>query len=156
MSMRGRFTAAGTSIHYFAVEFEPSSCKWADFRGKVLGPTDPANAPSDSLRGIINSDWQALGLTAAPDTGNNGVHASASPFEGFAERVNWLQVPIGDDTFGSKLLAEGIDEETLKAWTVDPQVPVPGGGGTKKSLFDQLEDMDLEECIATCKAIASA
>jgi hypothetical protein len=55
---------------------------WADFRGKVLGPTNPADAPADSLRGMLNADWQSLGLKSAPNTGDNGVHASASPFEG--------------------------------------------------------------------------
>ena len=156
MRMRGRFTAPNTSIHYFLVEFEPSILKWADFRALVLGPTDPAKAPTGSLRCSIYTEWQTLGLSEVPDTGNNGVHASASPFEGFAERVNWLKIPISSDPFGSKLLAAGIDGATLKAWTVDPQVLTPGGSGAKKSLFDQLEDMDVKECVDTCKAIATA
>ena len=50
--------------------------------GQVLGPTDPSTAPPDSLRGQIMSGWEGLGLAAPPNTGDNGVHASASPFEG--------------------------------------------------------------------------
>ena len=73
MAMRKRFTAPGSSIHYFTIEFNPAKLSWAEFRGKVLGPTDPATAPEDSLRGIIHADWKKLGLSAAPDTGNNGV-----------------------------------------------------------------------------------
>ena len=46
-----RIIFQGTSIHYYVVEFEPSTLSWSDFRGKVLGPTDPKDAPSDSLRG---------------------------------------------------------------------------------------------------------
>ena len=36
-------------------------------------------------------DWEALGLGFVPNVGENSVHASASPFEGLAERMNWLQ-----------------------------------------------------------------
>ena len=62
MTMRGKFTAPGTSIHYYVVEFDPAKLSWADFRGAVLGPTDPANAPADALRGIIAAGWEGLGL----------------------------------------------------------------------------------------------
>jgi hypothetical protein len=34
--------------------------------------------------------WEALGLRAPCNTSDNGVHASASPFEGLAEKMNWL------------------------------------------------------------------
>ena len=104
------------------VEFDPSTLPWEDFRGKVLGPTDPKDAPADSLRGIIMAKWEALGLSSAPDTGNNGVHASASPFEGLAERINWLQLPMKRDAFARLLLDGGIPEATIKEWSVDPQV----------------------------------
>ena len=50
------------------------------------------------------------------------MHASASPFEGLAERTNWLGVAIADDTFGKALLAAGVPEETIKKWSSDPQV----------------------------------
>ena len=36
-----------------------------------------------------------------------GMHASASPFEGLAERANWLEAEIKDDAFGKQLLAAG-------------------------------------------------
>ena len=57
----------------------------------VLGPTDPKAAPEGSLRNMILQDWVALGLKDEPNTGDNCVHASASPFEGLAERMNWLK-----------------------------------------------------------------
>ena len=44
-----------------------------------------------------NSVWQDHGLTAEPDVGNNVVHASASPFEGMCERMNWLETPCRKD-----------------------------------------------------------
>lgn len=53
---------------------------------------------------------------------DNGVHASASPFEGLAERMNWLQVAPENDPFGRKLIEAGVSVETIKQWSVDPQV----------------------------------
>jgi len=154
MSMRGKFTAEKAAIHYFVVEFDPAVVPWAKFRGEVLGPTDPAKAPAASLRGVINSDWEKLGLPGAPNVTDNGVHASASPFEGLAERMNWLERPLADDAFGKMLLDAGIAEATLKAWTVDPRVPMPDG--STGSLFDALEDLDLADCVSKAVAISKA
>merc|ERR1711935_505024 len=106
----GKFTKPGTQIYYYSVEWDPAALSWADFRGKVLGPTDPAEAPADSLRGQVMSKWKDLGLEAEPNVGDNGVHASASPFE--------------KDVFGRSMLAEDISIETIKAWSVDPQVNI--------------------------------
>lgn len=148
MSMRSKFTAPGTCINYFTVEWDAKDLSWADFRGKVLGPTDPAEGPEGCLRAEILAQWQDLGLTAAPNTGDNGVHASASPFEAMAERTNWLGVSIAEDEFGKRLLDAGMSEEMIKAWSVDPAVNQPGG--EKGSIFDALEDMDSNECLAKC------
>jgi nucleoside diphosphate kinase len=141
MAMRKKFVLPGTSIHYYVVEFSPLTTSWSDFRGKVLGPTNPADAPKDSLRGSILRDWKKLGLKAVPNVGDNGVHASASPFEALAERANWLHADVTKDPFGKLLIANGISKKTINEWSVDPQVK----GG---SLFDALEDLDSDECVA--------
>jgi nucleoside diphosphate kinase len=156
MSMRSKFTQPDQKIHYFSVEFDASTLAWSSFRGDVLGPTDPASAPANSLRGQIMSGWQDLGLASAPNTGDNGVHASASPLEGLAEKMNWLEIDPATDGFATALLGAGVPMEMLKEWTVDPQVKLPGGDGKKGSLFDQLEDMDFPDAVAKCKAIAEA
>ena len=150
MTMRGKCTAPLESIHYYVVDFHPSTLSWADFRGNVLGPTNPAEAPKDSLRGILHSDWEELGLASAPNTGDNGVHASASPFEGLAERTNWLSgdYTFESDPFGKVLLDKGIPVEVLKEWSVDPQVTIEAG--KKGSMFDSVEDMDFDDCVAKC------
>ena len=145
MSMRSKFVGAGTSIHCFVVEFSPKTLSWADFRNSVLGPTDPADGPPGSLRKAILDDFKALGLTEKPNKGDNGVHASASPFEGLAERMNWLGTKISDDSFGSALLKAGLSEKTIKDWSVDPRVKQPDGN--MGSVFDALEDMDVDECL---------
>merc|ERR1712038_1701731 len=87
-----------------------------------------------------------LGLTSEPNKGDNGVHASASPFEGLAEKTNWLGASIAEDKFGKALLNAGLSEETIKEWSVDPRVELPEGG--KGSVFDALEDMDVDQCLA--------
>merc|ERR1711865_240726 len=140
--------------YYYSVEWDPKELSWADFRGKVLGPTDPASAecPKDSLRGEIFAKWKDLGLKAEPDVGDNGMHASASPFEAFAERNNWMGVLMFRDRFGKLLLSEGVSMETLKAWSVDPQVTLDDG--KKGSIFDSLEDMDAEPCLAKLVALS--
>lgn len=141
MSMRSKFVAPTASIHTYVVEFNSATLSWADFRAKVLGPTDPTTAPADSIRGKILAEWESLGLSAIPDTGDNGVHASASPFEGLAERMNWLRVSIAADPFGLQLIDRGISEDTIKAWTLDPQVKGRG-------VFDSFEDINSDECLA--------
>ena len=47
---------------------------------------------------------------------------------------------IIQDAFGSKLIEAGVSADTIRAWSVDPQVK-------GKSLFDQLEDMNTDDCI---------
>ena len=153
MATRDRFTAPGGSLHYFSVEWDASTLAWADFRGTLLGPTDPAKAPPDSIRGTILKDWEALGLNAPPDTGDNGVHASASPFEGMAEKMNWLGVSLNGDAFGAAVLAAGVDAATLTTWTKDPVVQYDAAA--RGSLFDALEDTDADACRAKLVAFSS-
>jgi len=154
MSMRGEFTKPGRSIHWYTVEWDAAKLSWEDFRGKVLGPTNPKDAPKDSLRGEIMNDWKKLGLKSEPNVGDNGVHASASPFEGLAERMNWLGKQCKQDSYCKSLVAAGIKEENITAWSVDPQVKIDASG-KKGSLFDQLEDMDAQACLDKCKALQS-
>jgi nucleoside diphosphate kinase len=153
MSMRAKFTSPGSEIYYYSVEWDPADLSWADFRGKVLGPTDPAEAPKDSLRGQILANWAELGLKAEPNVGDNGMHASASPFEAFAERNNWMEAPIEKDPFARRLLAGNVPPDVIKAWSVDPQVTIDEGG-QQGSIFDQLEDLDSNPCLAKIMDLA--
>lgn len=154
MSMRSKFVEPGTSIYYYVVEWD-SKLSWQDFRSKILGPTDPATAPAESLRGMILKQWKDLGLTSEPNTGDNGVHASASPFEALAERMNWLGYRIDRDPFGKVLLKGGVPAPTIKEWSKDPQVTF-GPIAMTRSLFDTLEDTDSDYCAALCQMIAGA
>lgn len=97
MAMREKFTKPGASIHYYLVEWDSSKLSWEDFRGRVLGGTDPASAEPGSLRKKVLEQWQTLGLSSEPNVGDNGVHASASPFEALAERINWVGAKAEED-----------------------------------------------------------
>lgn len=154
MQMRSKFTKPGTEIYYYHVEWNKKDLPWEDFRGKVLGPTDPEQAPADSLRGQILANWEAWGLKGKPNVGDNGMHASASPFEGYAERANWLQASTEDDQFGKMMLAGGMSTDMIKAWSVDPQVKIEEG--KMGSIFDQLEDLDADACCAKLVALSKA
>jgi len=144
MAMHSKFTQPGTEIHCYTVEWDPAVLSWTLFRGQVLGPTDPADAPADSLRGRILAGWEQLGLKELPNVGDNGVHASASPFEAFAERANWLGMPMDADEFGKQMKKAGLTESFASDWSVGPQVAIEPG--KKGSIFDALEDLDSKEC----------
>ena len=77
-------------LFYYCVEWDDATCSWDIFRSSVIGPTDPVDAPPDSLRGLIAARWEELGLSGPCDVGDNAVHGSASPFEAMIERCNWL------------------------------------------------------------------
>jgi hypothetical protein len=153
MDMRGKFTTPGTSIYYYEVEWNPKDLAWGDFREKVLGGTDPKTAYTDSARHLIYANWEHLGLKSMPNTGDNGVHASASPFEALSERWNWLGASIEKDFYGKATLASGVPLSMLNAWTADPPVMYEG---KKQSIFDLLEDLDAKECLAKSGKIAAA
>jgi len=151
MAMREKYTKPSASIYYYLVEWDPAKLSWEDFRAKVLGATDPSTASDGAVRKEIFKNWKALGLSAEPNVGDNGVHASASPFEALAERLNWMGATLETDAFGKAMLAAGIPKDTIMAWTKDPQVMFEG---KKASLFDLLEDLDYDDCLKKAQAIA--
>jgi nucleoside diphosphate kinase len=147
MAMRSKYVAPGCSVYYYVVEWDAATMSWEKFRTEALGPTDPVEAPADSVRGMIYAKWEELGLKAQPDVGDNGMHGSASPFEAMAELCNWTGSEVEKESFGAAMLGAGISAETIKAWSVDPQVLVEAE--KKGSLFDAVEDQDAAACLAT-------
>jgi hypothetical protein len=75
------------------------SPSWEDFRGKVLGGTDPKTAADGSVRRSILDQWKALKLKDEPNVGDNGVHASARSHlaEGGGAQQRTLSVVKGAD-----------------------------------------------------------
>jgi nucleoside diphosphate kinase len=153
MSMRDKYANAASKIHVFVVNWSSEKKPWEKFRDDFLGPTDPKAAPADSLRGYVLGNWQALGLKAEPDVGDNCVHGSASPFEAWVEIQNWVKQAPDASSFG-KAIASTVDSKKLEAWSYDPKVTY----GHKEfpvsnSLFDAFENMDSGDVLALAHAI---
>ena len=146
----------GEKIQWYTVSWPADSLSWEDFRGEVLGATDPSAAPVGSVRRTILDKYRQLGLKSKPNTGDNGVHASASPFEGLAERLNWLGASVDEDLFGKGLLAKGVSKDTISSWAGDSQVTVDGETqpGKTMSVFDTLEDLDADTILAKVDKIS--
>lgn len=145
LCMREKYVAPGQMIYYMNVHWNAAELSWKDFRLKVLGATDPSKAEKGSIRGLLLSKWESLGLSAEPGVADNGLHGSASPFEGLVERLNWCKAELLKIPFGKQLLDAGISAEEIRTWAQDPQVIVENG--SKGSLFDKFEDMDALHCI---------
>eukprot|EP00531_Pseudo-nitzschia_arenysensis_P020635 CAMPEP_0116135372 /NCGR_PEP_ID=MMETSP0329-20121206/11154_1 /TAXON_ID=697910 /ORGANISM="Pseudo-nitzschia arenysensis, Strain B593" /LENGTH=383 /DNA_ID=CAMNT_0003630165 /DNA_START=57 /DNA_END=1208 /DNA_ORIENTATION=- len=146
MSMRAAYCNPGEKIKWYTVSWPADSLSWADFRGEVLGATDPSEAPPGSVRRVILDQYKKLGLATKPNTGDNGVHASASPFEALSERNNWLGKSVEEDSYGKGLIAAGVPLDTIAKWSGDCQVSVEGEtkDGKTMSVFDTLEDLDAD------------
>jgi len=152
MSMRAKYVGAEVSINYFTIEWEEGVLSWEDFRGKLLGPTDPAEGEKGkSIRRAILDDWKSLGLPEEPTRGDNGVHASASPLEGLAELTNWLSMPIDTVPFGKRLIQAGVTAKTISDWCKDARVKCEEG--RVDSIFDEVEDKDAGQCLEMLIAI---
>lgn len=156
MSMRSAYCNPGEKIRWYTVSWPSDSLSWEDFRGEVLGATDPSEAPKGSIRRVILDQYKKLGLATKPNTGDNGVHASASPFEALAERNNWLGKSVEEDSYGKGLLAAGVPLETIAKWSGDCQVSVAGEteNGKTMSVFDTLEDLDADTILAKVSKIS--
>jgi len=151
MAMRGKFTAPGSSVHYIEAEWDPKRLSWQTFRSKIVGATDPMAAEQHSLRRVLFDEWSAFGLPSCPDTGDNGIHASASPFEALAERINWMGANVADDPFGKAILAANVSQSTVEYWLTNPEIVFEG---ERHALFDLLEDLDARQCLQRMLALA--
>jgi nucleoside diphosphate kinase len=151
ISMRSLYCTPPAAIHTLCVEWPAAKLSWGDFRATVLGATDPSTASEGSLRRTLFDRWAEFGLASEPNTGLNGVHGSASPFEALAERLNWCGATVESDAFGKGLLSAGVPKATIEAWTQDPQATLDGETG---SLFDHLEDQNAADVLAAARRIA--
>ncbi|KAG7353607.1 nucleoside diphosphate kinase [Nitzschia inconspicua] len=145
MAMRSKFVGPDKEIRCYVVEWDPDELSWAAFRQNILGPTDPADAPPQSIRRTILDQYQSLGLVGEPNKSDNGVHASASAFEGLAEKMNWLNLDPEFDQFGKLLLDSGLTKSRISEWAKDPQVKI--SDSNVGSVFDELEELDAPACI---------
>lgn len=111
LNMRAVYTTPPAAILWYSVQWPVAQLSWGDFRGNVLGATDPTAAPAGSIRKAILEQWEALGLAEQPNGGNNGVHGSASPMEGLFERMNWMGADVASDVSAHMPPARGLGRQ---------------------------------------------
>lgn len=143
---------ASQGVCLFKVSWNESDLSWDDFRGQKLGPTDPSQAPADSLRGQVFARWEELGLPKKPNTGDNGLHGSASPFEAMAEVENWCNESLESQPFYQALLEAGVSAAQISEWKYEAQIKL--ADGSTGSSFDAVEDMSSTPCIEKLGALA--
>ncbi len=127
------FTMPNASILLTEVSF---SGTWQSFRAKLMEIRNELKALSNEYGIII-------------DGMNNGLHASASPFEAMLERWIWNDPTknthfLKTDVFGKQLIEKGISLETILAWSKCPFIQYQGN---LTPLFDTIEDKDPDEAI---------
>jgi nucleoside diphosphate kinase len=144
LANRAKFTREEARVRWFTVEWDEAALTWADFRAKVIGPTNPTEAPVESIRGAILARWQELGLASVPTVSDNGVHASAGPLEGIAERGVWMGMALEEDPTATAALAAGVSASALRAALDNPVVTLDG---KTQPLFDTLEDRQTSDVI---------
>ena len=96
-----------------------------------------------------------MGLETQLNTGDNRVHALASPFEALDERSNWLGIIIEGDAYGKGLLAATVPKAEIVEWYGYAQVLVGGKTEPGKTMpvFNTLEDLDADDILANMSKI---
>lgn len=67
-SMKQNYIDSAAVVHVYTVEWNPctNNIDWKVFLSNVIGGSDPKNAISSSIRGMIYSDWNSLQLSCQP------------------------------------------------------------------------------------------
>lgn len=143
-NMRAVYTNADAKVTYFVIRFEENNIPWKVFRSDIIGATDPAQAHEGSLRASMLAKYKALGLKSEPNTSDNGVHASAGPFEGLKERIVWTGAKIETDLLGKELIAQGVSRALINSWLDNEVVTI---NGETDHAFDLLEDLDSSKAL---------
>ncbi|GBG31962.1 Hypothetical Protein FCC1311_081872 [Hondaea fermentalgiana] len=138
-SMRAVYTSSDARVTYYVVRFPEEQISWKDFRTKVIGATDPTKAAPGSLRAAMCTEYKSLDLGKVPNVSENGVHASAGPFEGLKERMVWTGAKVETDAFGKSLLEAGVKRSVLDSWLNNEIVDI---NGETDHAFDLLEEID--------------
>lgn len=141
-SIREIYTDRDGVVRCFLMEFDGDMLPWKRFRADVIGATDPSRAVAGSIRGDLLNSAADFGL--AMSARDNVIHASASPFEAFAERAIWLPAFSPDrDPLVKALAGSGMRVAGLSALVA--RNPVIAANGKTASLIDHLEDLDTTE-----------
>ena len=162
-SMKDMFESedsAPNGVDWKVLQWPESKLSWAEFREKVVGPTKVADAPADSLKGILRDTFRELGLEKVPYGAENGFHASASPLESFRERQIWLKGALSEDEF-ERLEADANDPVTEFLRGSEDSVKLCGNpsvtlNGVETTVFDAVEHKNPSDCLHVLKEMQTA
>lgn len=144
--IRDSYERKDAKVTCYVVSWLEEHLTWRSFREELVGCTNPAKAPSTSLRGLIQNRWRELGLQGIPTTTNNGVHASAGPLEAVLERYLWIGSPLTHDPLTLRLQERGLTGALLYGWRSNPAV-VMADGVRSGHVFDLLENLQTSEVV---------
>ncbi|KAH9588685.1 hypothetical protein LSM04_008123 [Trypanosoma melophagium] len=144
--LRDTYTAEDARVTCYVLSWPETCMTWRVFREELIGCTNPRNAESNSLRGLIRDRWRDLGLQHPPTTTDNGVHASAGPFEAVLERHLWTCSPLTHDPLTLRLQESGLTGALLYRWKSNPEVVLQNGRRTG-CIFDLLENIQTSEMV---------
>jgi hypothetical protein len=147
-AMREKYSASNASIWCCSVGWTDDRMPWREFLEEIIGHTNPEQASPNSLRHVIQQEWQELGLCSTPNILDNAIHASASAFEAFVERCNWCDSSWLIDPLGSRLFSLGLTPSVVQDWMKNSLVK-------GKSVFDHMDGLGCQECLDKCSAIFS-
>ena len=142
MAMRGAYTEPGKKIYWFTLDFPEDKLSWADFRGKVLGATNPRRrggglgAPPDP-RGLAGPRPRRAPRHRRQRRARVGLAVRGSRRAAQLARRDGRGRHVRRGAASPPGVAQG---DAVVDWTTDPVV----AGG---SLFDALEDLDRTECL---------
>lgn len=140
-ALEAQYCAPTATTHALICDWDGSKTSWAQLMSSVIGSTDPAGAADNSVRGTLFREWAHLGMASPSDLWHNGVHASASAFEGLVERLRWKKgAMLYTDPLGSRLLGARIKSTQIAEWTHNPII-------NGRPLFDQLQLLSSADCV---------
>ena len=145
------FTDMGRSIVIFHLA---GDIDWKDARQKFVGATNPMKAENESLRNILLTKKEQLGIPEVSQ-GLNGVHLSAGPIEGLLELVRYCsnfsdqsKIVNYDKFLIGKFLDEKFSNENVKKILLNDNIRVDE---KEISIFDFTEEKNSEEAIDILK-----
>mmetsp|Transcript_15227 Transcript_15227/g.18837 ORF Transcript_15227/g.18837 Transcript_15227/m.18837 type:complete len:338 (+) Transcript_15227:178-1191(+) len=148
--LRQKYIAPGVELVVYKVQFDGEKVPWEEFRGSVIGATNPEKAVKGSLRQKFLESYEELGVSK-PTMADNGVHASAGPIEALHERSIWLGVNVADDEFTKLMLSKGVKIDVITDLCNNKTVQLNGETGPA---FDLLEDKNSDYVVDAAVALS--
>ena len=144
-----------SNVLFYLVQWSEKDLSWTDFRGKLIGSTDPSKADQASIRGTLLREYQTrFGLEDTPTTTLNGVHASAGPIEGARECTIWCKMPSTHKFVLQKFAhSQNISPQTWEKGMDNAKISLQSG--KKGLIFDVTEGMSAEQALDVLKEISS-